>query len=77
MIARNEDEYVELAQQLASDISALQNLRMSLRNLMSKSPLCDGEIYEVMELTPNLNGLKFKKVILGKTFGFVGPFTAS
>lgn len=42
MIARNEDEYVELAQQLASDISALQNLRMSLRNLMSKSPLCDG-----------------------------------
>ncbi|RDY11381.1 putative UDP-N-acetylglucosamine--peptide N-acetylglucosaminyltransferase SPINDLY, partial [Mucuna pruriens] len=42
LIARNEDEYVELAQQLASDISALQNLRMSLRDLMSKSPLCDG-----------------------------------
>lgn len=42
LIARNEDEYVQLALQLASDISALQNLRMSLRNLMSKSSLCDG-----------------------------------
>ncbi|KAF7804273.1 putative UDP-N-acetylglucosamine--peptide N-acetylglucosaminyltransferase SPINDLY [Senna tora] len=42
LIARNEDEYVQLAMQLASDISALQNLRMSLRELMSKSPLCDG-----------------------------------
>ncbi|CAJ1884715.1 unnamed protein product [Sphenostylis stenocarpa] len=42
LIARNEDEYVELAQKLASDISALHNLRMSLRDLMSKSPLCDG-----------------------------------
>lgn len=27
---------------LASDIPALQNLRMSLRELMSKSPVCDG-----------------------------------
>lgn len=42
MIARNEDEYVELAQQLAADVSVLNNLRMSLRDLMSKSPLCDG-----------------------------------
>ncbi|XP_061366737.1 probable UDP-N-acetylglucosamine--peptide N-acetylglucosaminyltransferase SPINDLY [Gastrolobium bilobum] len=42
LIAKNEDEYVQLALQLASDISALQNLRTSLRDLMSKSPLCDG-----------------------------------
>lgn len=42
MIAKNEDEYVKLAMKLASDVSALQNLRMSLRELMSKSPVCDG-----------------------------------
>lgn len=42
MIARNEDEYVKLALKLASDIPALQKLRVSLRELMSKSPLCDG-----------------------------------
>ncbi|KAI4348936.1 hypothetical protein L6164_009596 [Bauhinia variegata] len=42
LIAKNEDEYVQLALQLASDISALSNLRMSLRELMAKSPLCDG-----------------------------------
>ncbi|KAJ1385767.1 Tetratricopeptide-like helical domain superfamily [Sesbania bispinosa] len=39
---QKKDEYVKLALKLASDISALQNLRMSLRELMSKSPLCDG-----------------------------------
>ncbi|RDY07178.1 putative UDP-N-acetylglucosamine--peptide N-acetylglucosaminyltransferase SPINDLY, partial [Mucuna pruriens] len=42
LIAKNEDEYVKLAVKLASDVSALENLRMSLRELMSKSPLCDG-----------------------------------
>lgn len=42
MVAKNEDEYVKLAMKLASDIPALQNLRMSLRELMSKSPVCDG-----------------------------------
>ncbi|XP_058760062.1 probable UDP-N-acetylglucosamine--peptide N-acetylglucosaminyltransferase SPINDLY [Vicia villosa] len=42
LIAKNEDEYVKLAMTLASDIPALQNLRMSLRELMSKSPVCDG-----------------------------------
>lgn len=40
--AKNEDEYVKVALQLASDIPALSNLRMSLRDLMSKSPVCDG-----------------------------------
>ncbi|KAE8671657.1 putative UDP-N-acetylglucosamine--peptide N-acetylglucosaminyltransferase SPINDLY [Hibiscus syriacus] len=43
LIAQNEDEYVQLALQLASDVAALQNLRMSLRDLMSKSPICDGQ----------------------------------
>ncbi|MCD7449670.1 hypothetical protein HAX54_001098 [Datura stramonium] len=43
LVARNEDEYVESAIQLASDVTSLSNLRMSLRELMSKSPLCDGE----------------------------------
>ncbi|KAF8397927.1 hypothetical protein HHK36_016853 [Tetracentron sinense] len=42
LIAKNEDEYVQLALQMASDITALSNLRMSLRDLMSKSPVCDG-----------------------------------
>ncbi|XP_073266108.1 probable UDP-N-acetylglucosamine--peptide N-acetylglucosaminyltransferase SPINDLY [Populus alba] len=42
LVAKNEEEYVQLALQLASDISALSNLRMSLRELMSKSPVCDG-----------------------------------
>ncbi|XP_011046928.1 PREDICTED: probable UDP-N-acetylglucosamine--peptide N-acetylglucosaminyltransferase SPINDLY [Populus euphratica] len=42
LVAKNEEEYVQLALQLASDISALSNLRTSLRELMSKSPVCDG-----------------------------------
>ncbi|KAL1555072.1 putative UDP-N-acetylglucosamine--peptide N-acetylglucosaminyltransferase SPINDLY isoform X2 [Salvia divinorum] len=41
-VAENEDENVELAVQLASDITALSNMRMRLRDLMVKSPLCDG-----------------------------------
>lgn len=42
LIAKNEDEYVQLALQLASDVTALSNLRTSLRDLMAKSPVCDG-----------------------------------
>ncbi|CAK7341893.1 unnamed protein product [Dovyalis caffra] len=42
LVAKNEEEYVQLALRLASDISALSNLRMSLRDLMSKSSVCDG-----------------------------------
>lgn len=42
LVAKTEDEYVELALQLASDVAALSNLRMNLRDLMSNSPLCDG-----------------------------------
>ncbi|RXH76344.1 hypothetical protein DVH24_019232 [Malus domestica] len=42
LIAKNEDEYVQLAVQLASDVTALSNLRMGLRDLMARSPVCDG-----------------------------------
>ncbi|CAI0462572.1 unnamed protein product [Linum tenue] len=42
LVAKNEDEYVQLALQLASDVDALSSLRMRLRDLMSKSPVCDG-----------------------------------
>ena len=45
LIAKNEEEYVQLALQLASDVTELSNLRMSLRELMSKSPVCDGPKY--------------------------------
>jgi protein O-GlcNAc transferase len=43
LVAKTEDEYVNLALDLASDVNALQELRMSLRELMMKSPVCDGE----------------------------------
>ncbi|KAL8254656.1 hypothetical protein R6Q59_032877 [Mikania micrantha] len=42
LVAKTEDEYIRLAIQLASDVTALSNLRMDLRNLMSKSALCNG-----------------------------------
>lgn len=43
LVAKTEDEYVSLALDLASDVNALQELRMGLRGLMMKSPVCDGE----------------------------------
>lgn len=43
LVAKTEDEYVSLALDLASDVTALQELRMSLRELMMKSAVCDGE----------------------------------
>ncbi|XP_065855634.1 probable UDP-N-acetylglucosamine--peptide N-acetylglucosaminyltransferase SPINDLY [Euphorbia lathyris] len=42
LIAKSEDEYVQLALQLATDVTALSNLRMSLRDRMANSPVCDG-----------------------------------
>ncbi|GAB4856361.1 hypothetical protein Ancab_014281 [Ancistrocladus abbreviatus] len=41
LVAKTEDEYVQLAVQLASDLTALSKLKMSLRDLMLKSPVCD------------------------------------
>ncbi|MCO5555325.1 hypothetical protein L7F22_008871 [Adiantum nelumboides] len=42
LIAKSEDEYVSKALDLASDIPMLANTRMSLRERMLKSYLCDG-----------------------------------
>ncbi|GLJ55467.1 hypothetical protein SUGI_1191050 [Cryptomeria japonica] len=42
LIAQNEDEYINKALELASDISSLSSLRISLRDQMLRSQLCDG-----------------------------------
>ncbi|XP_068658757.1 probable UDP-N-acetylglucosamine--peptide N-acetylglucosaminyltransferase SPINDLY isoform X2 [Aristolochia californica] len=42
LIAKTEEEYVKIALDLASDVTALSNLRSSLRDLMLDSPVCDG-----------------------------------
>eukprot|EP00252_Welwitschia_mirabilis_P017638 TRINITY_DN3902_c0_g1_i1.p1 TRINITY_DN3902_c0_g1~~TRINITY_DN3902_c0_g1_i1.p1 ORF type:complete len:781 (+),score=128.19 TRINITY_DN3902_c0_g1_i1:254-2344(+) len=42
LIGQTEDEYVSKALELASDVPALQSLRMGLRERMLKSRLCDG-----------------------------------
>ena len=42
LIAKTEDEYVSKALDLASDITALANMRNNLRECMLKSYLCDG-----------------------------------
>ncbi|CAM8888721.1 unnamed protein product [Rhodiola kirilowii] len=43
LVAENEEAYVKLAVQLACDIPELSKLRMTLRELMAKSPVCDGQ----------------------------------
>jgi len=40
-IARDRDDYVELAVALAGDLPRLAELRRSLRDRMARSPLCD------------------------------------
>jgi protein O-GlcNAc transferase len=42
-IARNRDEYVELAVSLASDLARLGQMRVGLREQVARSPLCDGQ----------------------------------
>ena len=41
-IARDLDEYVELAASLAQDLPRLAEIRARLREQMAASPLCDG-----------------------------------
>ncbi|MCG8373750.1 MAG: tetratricopeptide repeat protein [Balneolales bacterium] len=53
-IALNEDEYIQKAMDLASDVRLLNNIRSGLRQEMEISPLCDG-----IEFTSNFeNALK-------------------
>lgn len=40
-IARKEDEYIAICQRLASDLEQLEQLRYTLRDKVSQSPLCD------------------------------------
>jgi predicted O-linked N-acetylglucosamine transferase (SPINDLY family) len=47
LVAKTEDEYVELAIKLGTDVTSLSNLRMGLRDLMLKSPLCDGSKFTI------------------------------
>lgn len=42
LVAADLDEYVELAVNLAADLTRLSELRTSLRSCMAASPLCDG-----------------------------------
>ena len=43
LIARDRDQYVELAVSLAADLPRLVELRAGLRQRMAASPLCDGK----------------------------------
>ncbi|GMH30131.1 hypothetical protein Nepgr_031974 [Nepenthes gracilis] len=42
LVAKTEDEYVQLAIQMASNTTSLSKLKMGLRDLMLKSQVCDG-----------------------------------
>ncbi|PPR58607.1 MAG: hypothetical protein CFH07_00767, partial [Alphaproteobacteria bacterium MarineAlpha3_Bin6] len=44
-VAKTKEDYVELAKNLASDIDNLNNLRLSMRDNLHKSKICDGEPY--------------------------------
>ena len=43
LIAKTDDEYLNIAINLSSDIERLQMLRESLRDMMKSSPLCDAK----------------------------------
>lgn len=47
LVARDTDDYVTLAVELANDIDRLADLRAGLRDRMSSSPLCNGEKFAV------------------------------
>lgn len=44
-IATNSEQYLQLAQSLAADITSLANLRAVLREKLSSSALCDGALF--------------------------------
>ena len=43
LVARDKDDYVELAVNLANDIEKLEHLRAELRDKMASSSVCDGQ----------------------------------
>ncbi|GJQ10742.1 hypothetical protein GpartN1_g2533.t1 [Galdieria partita] len=45
LVARSEEEYVDIAVSLANDLDRLKRLRSSLRKEMLSSPLCDGATF--------------------------------
>lgn len=44
-VARDEDDYVRIARDLASDVPRLAELRRTMRDRMAKSQLCDGATF--------------------------------
>ena len=45
LIAEDQDEYVKIAVDLASNVERLSNLRSRLRPMMAASPSCDGKLF--------------------------------
>jgi predicted O-linked N-acetylglucosamine transferase (SPINDLY family) len=45
LIARNTDEYIQIAKALANNPSRLGNLRSTLRQRMQLSPLTDSKVF--------------------------------
>ena len=45
LIAEDQDEYVKIVVDLASDVERLSNLRTRLRPMMAASPSCDGKLF--------------------------------
>ena len=45
LVAKDNETYLNLAKQLASDINGLNLMRLSMRDQLHGSPLCDGVSY--------------------------------
>jgi len=48
LVTKDKKDYLNLAEQLAGDVSALNRMRLSMRDQLHKSLLCDGEGYANM-----------------------------
>lgn len=44
-IAKDEEEYIEIAKNISSNIDQLNDIRLNLRQKMASSPLCDGKAF--------------------------------
>ena len=45
LVTKDKKAYLNLAEKLAGDVSALNRMRLSMRDQLHKSSLCDGEGY--------------------------------